>query len=272
MKVFDKVGGFISKNQSGIALGVGLAFSVIGAIFTAKAAVKSKELIEEAKVAEDIPEEEDLTVKEKAKICWKEWVPAVLSYSFSFACILYGKRIDGKRLAAASVAYECLDRFSKEYASKVKEQLGEEKEKAIRDEIRDEREIPEIFMGPSEDSALYEGDSRFSDPYLNKIFITNSLKLEDNLNEYNQRLLLEGEAALNDFYDGIYERTPCGLNRNLVCELGNYLGFKFSEQKGLLELAYSDKHRIINGKRVPVTEISFVYKKTGEDAFPREIM
>ena len=269
-KVFNKIGKFAVKNQSGIALGVGLALSIIGAVFTAKAAVKSKELIEEEKFKEDIPPEEKLPVKETVKVCWKEWIPSVLCYSFSFAAILYGKRVDAKKLAAASAAYQFVDKFSRDYAEKVKEQIGEEKEKQIREDIRKEKEGFEDKVFTSEDLMLYEGDSYYLDAYLNKIFVSNNLKIEDAINVFNDRLNCDGEASMNDFYDLLYDRTPCAINRQLCCEIGNYLGF--TAEKGLIEAAYDDGHAIVNGKRLPVTKLSFVVKKSGQDIFPKEIM
>ena len=270
MKIFDKVGKFVVDNKSGISVGVGLALSLLGAFFTARAAVRSEELIEEEKEKQNIPEEEKLPPKDTIRVCWKEWIPSVVTYGLSFACILHSKYVDGKRIAAASTAYALLDDFTQEYGRKVKDQIGEEKDAAIREDIRREKELKEKELSPSEDYMLYEGDTYFLDSYLNKIFVSNSLKMEDAVNVFNDTLNCDGEASLNDFYDLIYERTPCALNRKLCCEIGNYLGFNI--EKGLIEAAYEDGHAVVNGKMLPVTKVSFVSKKTGQDLFPKEII
>lgn len=270
MGLLENVGRSLSKNKSVIAVGFGLALSVIGAAFTARAAIKSKELVDEEKEKQGLEPEENLPVKEVIKVCWKEWVPSVLCYGVSFASILYGKHIDKKSLAAASVTYECLDKFSKEYAEKVKEEIGEEKDNKIREEVRKSIEPNEKNAIASEDYMLYEGDSYFMDVYLNKIFVSNTLKINDAINVYNDKINCDDQVSLNDFYDLIYDRTPCALNRRLCCELGNYMGF--DSEDGLIEASYEDTHAVINGKRVPVTKVWFVSKKTAQDIFPKTIM
>ena len=272
MKVFNRIGDFAVKNQSGIALGIGLALNVVGMVLTAKAAVKSKELIEEEKKRQDIPPDEDLSFIDTIKVCWKTWIPSLITYGLSFGSILYGKNVDNRKLAAASIAYECLDTFTKEYTEKVKEQIGEEKERHIREDIRREKEIVGDRSVASEDLLLYEGDSYFVDVNTNKMFISNSIKIADSINEFNNMMFNHMDASMNDFYDLIYERTPCALNRNLSAPLFNDLGYSIDD--GLLDCPtdsrdYEPGKISFNGKVVPV--LKFTFLRHGDDAMPKFI-
>ena len=273
MKVFNKIEDFVGQNKSGIAIGLGLAFGLIGAFLTAKAAIKSKELIDDKKWDENIPEYENLPVKETVKVCWKEWIAPVVSYGISFACILYGKNVDSKKIAAASIAYECLDAFNKEYAQKVKEQIGEEKDQEIRKEIRQERRISDNCITGSEDYFLYDGDSYFLDSYVNKVFVSDTIKIQDAINEFNNKMVCHMDASLNEFYNLIYERTPCALNRNLCCSIADNLGFSLDD--GLMDnkkenIKYDTRDVTINGRTIPV--YCFSLFRNGNEALPKLIV
>ena len=269
MKFLDNVRDYIGDNKSGIAIGVGLGFSLIGAIFTARAAIKSKEKIDQEKKLKDIPEEEKLPVKDVVKVCWKDWIPAVLSYGFSFAAILKGKSIDNKNLAAASVAYELLDSFSREYTSQVKEKLGEEEEKKIRDNATKAKKVPEGVIGASEDYALWDGDSYFWEPYFGKLLISNTLKLQDAVNEFNDNLNdVDDGLPVNDLYDMIWKRTPISLNKRLQSEIGDDLGY--SKSKGLLQLNFDETmdYYLNDGRMIRIPILRFESKRTGQELIP----
>ena len=229
MKLFDDIGDFVENNKSGISIGLGIIFSIVGAVFTARAAVKSKEKIDQEKEIRHIPKEENLPPKDVVKLCWKDWIPPVLSSGCSFGAIIYGKNLDTKALkslAPISLAYE------------IGEKLADECGKELTKKIEEKREVVVEKKEVSESDALSYGETYFWEPYFGRVFISTTNKVDRAINLFNQRLNEDETGSYNDLVYEIWFQTPCRLNKKLICDIGESVGY--SADNGLLEPHYDE--------------------------------
>ena len=120
---------FISKHSPEILTGLGIAGMLTTTFLAVKETPKALELIEEAQCDKG----EALTVVEKAKACWKCYIPAAATATCSIACLVGASSVSSRRNAALATAYKISETAFSEYKSKVVETLGEKKEEAIRE-------------------------------------------------------------------------------------------------------------------------------------------
>lgn len=125
----------LSDNAPTILTAIGVTGTVMTAALTGRASYRAAEIIafEEHQMAES--RADSLTPKEKVKLAWKEFVPAVGVGAITIACIIGVNRIGMRRTAALAAAYSLSEKAFDEYKSKVVERLGEGKEQRLRDDI-----------------------------------------------------------------------------------------------------------------------------------------
>lgn len=70
---------------------------------------------------------------------WLRYIPPVTAGVLTIACIVGGTRISRSRTAAITAAYSLTERAFSEYKEKTQEKLGERKEKALKDELAQDR-------------------------------------------------------------------------------------------------------------------------------------
>lgn len=256
---------FLNENKSILAIGAGLVLSTIGCIFTAKATLKSKEKIDYEKKLRGMSKDEKLPVKDVIKLCWPDWLPVIFSYGGSYASILTGKSIDNKiikELTPLSVAYEIGEKFANEYSKEVVKQIGEDKEKEIR------TNAIKTLSAPTEEFALYDGETYFWEPCFGRLFISSTNKIDNAINIFNARLNDDQTGAYNDLFDEILNQTPCQLNSNLICDIGEFVGFH--KEKGLLKANYSESIPITlsDGRIISAIILKLESISSGQSLFP----
>lgn len=155
------------KRSPEILLGIGIASGITATVLAVKATPKALELLTEKRYEkygdtlkeddsyDDMPE---LKPVEVVKTTWKCYIPAAISGVASIACLLGSHSVHAKRNAALATAYKLSETALNEYREKVVEEIGEEKEKVIRDKVSqkhlwstDEEDVINMV-----DAALYE--------------------------------------------------------------------------------------------------------------------
>lgn len=249
MKIFD----FIKENKSSILTGLGIGFGLVAIMASSESGKKSAKRIEEAEVSE----ERQLTKKEKIKLCWKNYVfPAAFEFA-SIVCILKGKTLDLKDISRLTIAYETTSKFVKLYSEKVKEQIGEQQNEELKKQAQLEA-APKARRKESELASLFDGDQYFKEPYSGKIFVSSTVKLEDAVNLFNDKLNNNDEAPLYDLWEVVRDSSPNSLNDRLL-EGDTVQVMGFIRKNGLITVEYCPpEHEIFNGNKVAYTPIRFV--------------
>lgn len=165
------------KRSPEILLGIGIASGITTTILAVKATPKALQLIEDAKFEKATTWNEEhqdahvravsekLTKPEIVKIVWKCYIPAAISGAASIACLLGSHSVNAKRNAALATAYKLSETALNEYREKVVEEIGEEKEKVIRDKVAqkhlDEKPVSksEVIVTGTGKQLCYDGIS-----------------------------------------------------------------------------------------------------------------
>lgn len=217
----------IAKHSPDLLIGFGLAGMAFSVIFAVKATPKATELLEEKKEELETEKLPRVEIVKTAGLCY---LPTVVLFSLSTACILGANTVHARRHAALAAAYSLSETAFKEYSDKVKEELGKNKEQKIRDGIakdkvqKDPVENREVILTGNGDSLCYDSIS-------GRYFKTGIDKLQKIENQLNKRMLSDMFVSLNDFY---YE---AGLEP--LKGTGDDLGWNV--ERGLIDLGFSSQ-------------------------------
>jgi hypothetical protein len=166
-----------------------------------------------------------LTKKEKVKLVWKHYIPTAISATLTIGSIITGARIGMKKTAAAYSVLAVTERAFDEYKTKVVEELGEKKEKAIRDEIAQDH------VNENQPGAIVVGAGSVlcQEMHTGRYFNCDMETLRRAENRINSKLIREVEATLSDFYYMVGLPTTSYSSRTgWDCDKMMYLQFSTS--------------------------------------------
>lgn len=194
-KIRDNVVNTISDKSPEILIGFGLAGMLTSTVLAVKATPKALDILAEQ-------EDRELSKVDKVKLTWKCYAPAAIGYCASAACIIGANSVNTKRNAVLAGAYKLSESALLEYRDKVKEVIGEEKEKEIHAKIAEDRRYKE----PENQGNVIltgKGDVLCYDMYSGRYFKSEMDEINAILNELNYKLMQDNLLALNDFYDAL---------------------------------------------------------------------
>lgn len=216
-KFLRKAGKTISKHSPAILTTVAVIGTVTTTICACKDTLKAHKILEEKRL-----NDEELTAKEVVKSCWKCYIPTAISLTTTVACTIGANKAAGKKTALAFTAYKGAETALLDYQGKVKEVLGEKKEKEIRDKITEDK----IAKNPptSSNVVVIEADKPLCyDVRSDRYFRASRNKIDAVSNAIYGRLLSQDYASLNDVYDEL------GLNH---IQDGNLIGWYVNDLNG----------------------------------------
>lgn len=173
----------IQEHTPEILTGAAVAGTVASVFLTAKNTPKAVRLIDEAQQAKG---QEPLTLPEKAKACWKVYIPTGVTAGASILCMIASTRTSLKRNAALLGLYSVSQEAISEYQKKVVDVIGEKKEQAIRDEVNAEK-LQRITSSGTEFYAERTGygDELFRDSLTGVLFYSDINAVKRAANEAN---------------------------------------------------------------------------------------
>lgn len=236
MKFVKTVKRGFGKRSPEILLGIGIASGITTTVLAVKATPKAMELLAEAEkeninrqIKEGVPGPEvknGLPSAQVVKTVWKCYIPAAISGAASIACLLGSHSVNAKRNAALATAYKLSETALNEYREKVVEEIGEDKEKVIRDKVS-QKHLDEKPVSKNEVIITGTGKQLCYDGISGRYFESDIQTIRAAVNKINETMVYEMYAALNDFYNEI------GLSNT---DMGDELGWNLDD--GLLEISY----------------------------------
>lgn len=197
--IFNGIKPFIVKYEPEILMSMGIAGMVFALVASVKGTIKATRLVDARKEELGV---DKLTPKELIKTTWKCYIPAATSTVISLPCIVAGNRVSSKRNAALAAAYAITEASLQEYQEKVKETIGEQKEKEIRDEIVKDR--AERANSNQAIVVVNDGDVLFHDKISGRYFKSTWNKIQDAANKLNADALAGyGTITVNDWFSAI---------------------------------------------------------------------
>lgn len=201
----------LDKHSPEILLGIGIAGMFTAIALAVKATPKATMQIEAKKKELHT---DKLTVGETIKATWKCYIPTAVISVTSAMCLIGSNSVQARRTAAIATAYKLSETAFAEYKEKVVEEIGEKKEKVLREEIAAEKATQQS----AGDNTIYitgGGSTLCLDPISMRLFESDINAIKRAQNEINERMLVSpfGYASLNEFYEELgLELTSQGDN------------------------------------------------------------
>jgi len=194
---------FTIDNSPTILTVIGVTGTVTTAILTGRASFKAAELIAHEQTKENIRgHHQPLTTKDKMRLTWTLYIPAVGTGLLTCAATVGANQIGTRRAAAVAAAYTISERAFTEYKEKVVEKLGESKEQNIRDEVAQDR-VTRNPVGDREVIVTGGGDVLCYDAFTGRYFMSDMETLKKAQNDINYQIINQEYASLSDFYNKI---------------------------------------------------------------------
>lgn len=141
----------------------------------------------------------NLSNKEIVKLCWKHYIPSVVTACVSIPCIIIGNNINNKRNAALAAAYTVAETSLQTFKEETAKSLGEDKVKEIEEKVS-QKKVDKTY----DSSAVVlsgDGDTLFCDEYSGRYFKSNWSKIQRIANELNAAALGGSNTiTLSDWY------------------------------------------------------------------------
>lgn len=233
----------LGKRSPEILTGIGIAGMITTTVLAVKATPKAIRLIEKEKDIKnrellkeaDRNGEEDCAVIDKlkpmevVKVAWKPYVSAIVTGVASVTCLIGASSVNAKRNAALATAYELSKTALSEYKEKVVEEIGEKKEKIIRDKI-DQDHIDKNPASKSNIVITNKGEQLCYDGMSGRYFKSDLEAIKAAVNRINREMVYDNYVSLSEFYDEL------GLEHtNVSDELG------WNLDSGLVEISFGTR-------------------------------
>ena len=242
-KITRSVGTELSKRAPGILTGIGIGGLLATTVLAVKATPKALELIEEEKNRQNrelikeaeaagqdnVAQVSRLKPVEVVKVAWKPYIPAIVTGVFSTACLIGASSVNARRNAALATAYKLAETTLSDYKEKVIEEIGESKEKKIRDAVAKDK-IERNPTAKTEILVTEKGNTLCYDTISGRYFKSDLEKIRKAVNDLNRRMVYENYISLTELY------SELGLSPTSISD---QLGWNLDS--GLIEVDYSSQ-------------------------------
>lgn len=210
-RIIHKAGQFLEENSSSILTAGAVIGTTMTAVLTAKASFKAADILSDdyharAQAGVEKAQEEgfasvtERTTFEKVKLVWPQYIPPVIMGTATIGCVIAANVMSAKRAAALAAAYGISERNLREYKEKTLEKLGLNKERALRDEIAQDR----VTTNPNREVlVIASGDVLCFDMHTGRYFRSTVERIRKAENTINQELFNHQYASLSQFYEEI---------------------------------------------------------------------
>lgn len=170
------------------------------AYLTARATVKAVRIVDTIEGNEQIEQERIDLIKDRVGLCWKYYVPPAVTGALTVGLVTAGsKSLNKKALAAASVA-SSLETVFTEYKKQVVNQIGENKERDIRDKVA-KKQLEEKPISKSNVILIDGKEVVCFERYTGRYFKSDIDTLKRAQNDINAMILSELYVTLSEFYE-----------------------------------------------------------------------
>lgn len=193
---------FTADNSPTILTTLAVTGTVATAYLAGKASFEAANIIALKEGTEGIANERREQMKERIQLVWKLYIPAAGAGVMAVSCIIAANRIGSRRAAAMAAAYSVTEKAFETYKEKVVEKLGENKERAVRDEIAQD-EVSRNPVNNREVLIAGGGEVLFFDKFSARYFESDMESVKGAQNQVNYMINNNFYASLTDFYHAI---------------------------------------------------------------------
>lgn len=192
----------IAKHSPEILTGIGIAGMITSGILAVRATPKALLIIEAKHTELGLEHDEKLPPAEAIKATWKCYIPAAVTSLMSIICLVGASSVSARRTAALATAYKLSETALAEYQEKVIEEVGEKKERVIRDKIAEEC-VKKDPVSNHDVIITGKGTTLCYDGTFGRYFRSDIDSIKKAINKVNRSVVTDMYVSLNDFYDEI---------------------------------------------------------------------
>lgn len=186
---------FLKENDTAVLTGT----AVVGVISTAIMAIEGGHRAQRA--FEESTRTEPATAMERFLASWPYYAPATISAILTIGAIIGAQVLNGRKQAALVAAYGIAQKSLTEYREELTRAIGERKAAAVSDAVS-ARRLEETLPGKDAEIIITgDGEQLCFEELTSRPFKSSAEKIRRAENEFNKRLLHDGYASLNDFYE-----------------------------------------------------------------------
>lgn len=189
---------FLVKYKPELLISIGISGFIASNFLTASGTIKAVRLVDAEKNKRKV---DKLSKKDTVKLCWKCYLPSVVTVGASIPCIMLGNNVNNKRNAALAAAYTVAETSLQSFKEETTKLIGEEKTKEVEHNVN-QKQVEKTYNK----ALVIEGDadSIFLDPISGRYFKSTWNKLQLAANNLNASAIGGGnEISLADWYDEI---------------------------------------------------------------------
>jgi len=245
-----RAGKAAAENSPAILTALAVTGTIGTAVLAAAGGIRAAKLIAETEEHETVTpagggdpvgiQWAQLDLKDKFKLTWKCYIPAAASAALTVAAIVSVNRIGERKIAAMATAYKVTEKYFKDYREKTVEKVGKNKEQTIREEVAQ----VQVDENPPESTQLIytgKGTTMVYDLWNKRYFDHDIEAIRQAVNTFNQKVIHENFASLNDFWDILdveqtYGSEVVGWNTDKLMEID----YQYVTRNGqpILELSF----------------------------------
>ncbi len=217
----------LKSNAPTIFTGVSVVGTVSTAVLAARAGYKAHAIISADEAVGGTAGDRKQRIRERAKLTWKLYIPAVSSGVVTTVAIVGANKISAQRTAAAVTAYSLTETAFSEYKDQVIQTVTKNKEQAIRDQVATDR-VAKSVPPPGTVIVDGSGDVLCCELHTQRYFMSTMEKLRRALNDVNLSINNDRYVPLDELYDALdlpYTSTS------------KHLGWTL--ERGLLDMTFS---------------------------------
>lgn len=185
-------------NSPQILTAIGVAGVIGTAVLSSKATWKAQQYLVTKDGFEVWTDPSEYSSKEKVKMVWKLYLPAIATGTATVVCIVIANRIGSRRAAALAIAYGLTEKAYDEYRDKVVEKFGEAQEQKVRDEIAQDQ----INQKTLDKEIVLVGPEVLCFETLSGRYFSSDLEtIRRAVNDINFMIIKNMYATLGEFYD-----------------------------------------------------------------------
>lgn len=194
----------ITANSPVLLVGTTIAGVVTTGVLSAKAGYKARGIVDAEQARLDEYEtSHDLTMQEIAMLTWKQFMIPAISGAGTIAAAVGTHTVHTKRANAMAALYAVTSNKLDDMTEKAEELLGPKKTQQLQNEIAQKSIDRRPACEDAEVLMTDEGTELCYDDWSGRYFMSSMPKLEEAVNDLNRKLITEGDASVNDWYDYI---------------------------------------------------------------------
>lgn len=239
VKVVSK---FATDNAPAILAGTAVAGVVGTAVAVGKGSFQAARDIRDAELAlgDPILGVYEMPTKDRVQLVWKRYIPAAAVAGTTIVCIVAGATVSGRRNAALIAAYAVSESMFNEYKDKVVEQMGENKERKVRDSIAEDH----VRANPPSNQVMIlgEGEVLCFESITGRYFNSSVQTIRNAENKINYQIINDMYASQNEFFE-LIGLAATGMGETLGWNSGTPLEVQTSsilteDEKPALHIGY----------------------------------